>query len=172
MVKKHGDARDMSPLGLSLFGLPFLGAGTYFVLMSLDAVPYDPASVHAPMWVLGLAGLVFALPGALMQYYAIVKVFRPNWVAGEFEPGGWFVGSSITTAFAAIGLWIALGTDGSDIEGPGGPMTGRIAFGLGGLMCAVIAVYFWLYGLKKIGAMLSAVDESGGGGLSEASDER
>jgi hypothetical protein len=46
-----------------LFGCPFVGAGTWIILIGTKTVPVDPGRVHAPYWVLTVAGAVFALSG-------------------------------------------------------------------------------------------------------------
>ena len=47
---------QMSVVGRLVFGLPFCGAGLLILAVATEVLPADPASIHAPMWVLGLAG--------------------------------------------------------------------------------------------------------------------
>ncbi len=56
----------LSTGGLILFGLPFVAAGGAIVLIGLKVLPVDPASVHAPYWVLTAAGAVFGLGGLIL----------------------------------------------------------------------------------------------------------
>lgn len=51
-----------------LFGLPFLAAGAFMMLLGAGTVPMDATSSDAPPpWVLGAFGLVFAIPGAAIM---------------------------------------------------------------------------------------------------------
>ena len=149
------DMTKVSPLlGLSMGGL-FASVGLTIVLVSLGLIPVDPSSVHAPMWVLGLAGVVFMLPGLLMCYYAIRNGLSPDGATFEEKAWGgpgWFVGAVIISAFGAIGLWVGFG------DGPrqfGGGITGteregRFVFGSMGVLCTVMAVAVWFRGLGEI----------------------
>ena len=46
-----------------LFGMVFLLAGTAIILVSADVIQADPSSFHAPRWVVGCAGGIFAISG-------------------------------------------------------------------------------------------------------------
>lgn len=149
------DMTKVSPLlGLAMGGL-FASVGLAIVFVSLGWIPVDPASVHAPMWVLGLAGLIFMLPGLLMCYYGIrnglaregTKVVEKPW-GGP----GWFVGAAIISAFGAIGLWVGFGDGPREFSGgvTGSPMEGRFVFGSMGVLCTLLAVGIWWRGLKEI----------------------
>ena len=61
-----GVSHGVGPLGI-LFGLPFLAAGVCMALVVSGTIEMKPGSVHAPPWVLGALGLVFAIPGALIM---------------------------------------------------------------------------------------------------------
>lgn len=54
-----------------LFSLPFLGVGVVVMLIALRIIPVDPASVHAPPWVLLVFGGVFAGAGLLVSGAAL-----------------------------------------------------------------------------------------------------
>ena len=49
--------------GKVFFGLIFLGAGIFIVLVATDVIATDDSSIHVPRWVLGVAGGIFAAPG-------------------------------------------------------------------------------------------------------------
>lgn len=53
-------------LGGFLFGSVFVIVGILIVLVGLKVVPVDPATVHAPNWVLALIGVIFAVSGLLV----------------------------------------------------------------------------------------------------------
>ena len=71
------------------------GAGIAICLIGLHVIPVDPASVHAPDWVLLVAGSVFAMGGL-----AIVCRDDPLVVAA--------LGNLIVLSFAAIAAWVSL----------------------------------------------------------------
>jgi hypothetical protein len=60
-----------------LFGSVFVAAGTVIVLMGTKVLPVDPRSVHAPYWVLTVAGASFAL-GGLMVWGMADRQFAAN----------------------------------------------------------------------------------------------
>ena len=49
-----------------LFGSPFVAAGALITLVGTKLVPVDPAKVHAPYWVLTVAGVSFAVAGLMV----------------------------------------------------------------------------------------------------------
>lgn len=59
-----------------LFSLPFLVAGAVIILISLEVIHVNPSSIHAPMWVLGVAGGVFFLAGLAVFLNGIVGMIR------------------------------------------------------------------------------------------------
>jgi hypothetical protein len=70
-----------SSRGMLLFGLPFFGVGVWITLVGLEMVEVDPSSVHAPMWVLTVVGLIFAASGCLIwsmgwQQYRQLKLLN------------------------------------------------------------------------------------------------
>ncbi len=69
-----------------LFGIPFVAAGALIVLMGTKLVPVERASVHAPYWVLTVAGVSFVLGGLMVWGMALETVWRPTVGAGR-PPG-------------------------------------------------------------------------------------
>ncbi len=59
-----------------IFGIPFLAAGVFIFLISIEVIPVDPKSIHAPMWVLSAAGLMFGLPGMLLMIHGAKGLSR------------------------------------------------------------------------------------------------
>lgn len=62
----RGSQSGLPTWGTFLFGLPFLGMGTWIALIGLEVVHVKPSSIHAPLWVLTVAGLSFFLGGVWM----------------------------------------------------------------------------------------------------------
>lgn len=111
-----------------LTGLPFIG-------MAFGIVQADESTVHAPLWVIGLCGLVFSLAGIMV-------------LIGEKSPINNLLGGILVLSFALIGGWVALFGDSAQFSG-GTPIlsdsqnviVSRILFGSGSLMCFAIAIY-------------------------------
>lgn len=150
------DMDELSPgAGLVMGGL-FAAIGLAVVFLGLGWIPIDPSRVHAPMWVIGLSGMVFLLPGLLMCYYAI-----QNGLSGEAgrpkEPGeiggpSQLVGGLMVSIFAIIGLWVGFGDGPRKFSGglTGSDWEGRILFGGIGLLFAMIALGVLAQGLGKL----------------------
>ncbi len=153
--RRSQDASQVSPLlGLAMGGL-FAAVGLTVVFVSLGWIHVDPSSVHAPMWVLGLAGGMFLLPGLLLCYYGIRNGQARDGTVPKEKPWGgpgWFVGAVMITAFAAMALWIGFGDGPREFSGgvTGSEREGRVVFGGAGLLCATLAVWVWFRGLKEI----------------------
>ena len=133
----------------------FAATGLAIVFVSLGWIPVDPSSVHAPMWVIGLAGGAFLLPGLLMGYYGIRNGLAPEGPVPKERPWGgpgWFVGAVMITSFAAIALGVGFGDGPREFSGgvTGSEREGRLVFGTAGLLCATLAVWVWFRGLKEI----------------------
>ncbi|MDH3223893.1 MAG: hypothetical protein OEO23_09265 [Gemmatimonadota bacterium] len=153
--RRSQDMSQVPPLlGLAMGGL-FAAAGLTVVFVSLGWIPVDPSSVHAPMWVLGLAGGMFLLPGLLMCYYAVRNGLAPDGAVFKEKPWGgpgWFVGAVMVTGFAAMALWVGFGGGPRQFSGgvTGSEREGRLVFGGSGLVCATLAIWIWFRGLKEI----------------------
>lgn len=162
------DVRDVSGgtfLALGGF-LCFMGAA--IVCVALGWIRVDPSSLHAPRWVLGLSGGVFALLGGLILYYAVRNTFLgggrpPGSARGEFFVAGWLVGGFVVTAFAAVAAWIAFGPGERQFSGSlglggislwgtrlSGESVGRAVFGIGAVLTGALAVWGWLHGIRRL----------------------
>lgn len=155
-LRGRDNASNVSPLTGVTLGAFFTAIGLVVVFISLGWIPVDPSSVHAPMWVLGLAGGVFVLPGLLLCYYGIRNGLAPEGVPPPAEKTwggpGWFVGVCMISAFAAMGLWTGFGDGPRQFSGgiTGSETEGRLVFGSMGILCSVLAGWAWYRGLKEI----------------------
>jgi hypothetical protein len=77
ILQQRGSKMGLPTWGGFLFGSLFVAAGTYMILVGTRNVPVKPASVHAPYWVLTVAGASFAL-GGLMIWGMAGKQFAAN----------------------------------------------------------------------------------------------
>ncbi|MEM6886177.1 MAG: hypothetical protein AAF571_14205 [Verrucomicrobiota bacterium] len=71
-----GSATGLPVWGMGLFGLPFVGFGVWITLMGLEVVDIDPSKVHAPMWIITVAGLVFFFAGLMVWGMGVRQVLH------------------------------------------------------------------------------------------------
>jgi hypothetical protein len=109
-------------------------AGAFPVGIGLGVIPYDPAKIHAPPWVVVLAGAVFWLAALL-----ILAKDKPRVANG--------LACVFLLMFTAIGAWVSLlGEPGGFQDGEGAALGGigitvaRVMFGFGSLLCLVMAL--------------------------------
>ena len=125
---------------LILAGLLCLGCGLGICLVALRVVPVDEASVHAPDWVILLAGGVFVSAGLaiLLRDYPLVVAL---------------LGNSIVLSFAVIAAWIAIAGSAEQFSSnlPFLPhdVSVKIARGVFGFSAAVCALIL-IPGLKQL----------------------
>lgn len=118
---------------------PVLGAitvslGAMIVMIALDVIPTDPEKIHAPDWVLILAGAVFIFGGFAVGFRArelLVSV----------------LGNLIVMAFAVIAAWVALAGSSDQFSGGIGFLPhavnvkiARFMFGGGAILCALMLI--------------------------------
>ena len=59
-------SRELTPMQRNWMAALFLGFGLFVLAMAFGKVKTEPSSVHAPMWVLASAGMVFNLGGVMI----------------------------------------------------------------------------------------------------------
>ena len=108
--------------------------GTMVVMIALDVIPTDPEKVHAPDWVIGLAGAVFIFGGLAIAFRANALLVC-------------LLGNLIVASFAIVAAWVAL--DGSSDQFSGGipflphgfnVKIARVMFGGGAILCALMLI--------------------------------
>lgn len=168
------DIRDVSPVTGILMGGLFLVAGLSIIFVALDWIHVDPASIHAPRWVLGLCGGMFALPGLGFLYYGIINGLgrgARERAGGDdrFQIIPWLMGLVIAGGMTVVASWIAfgpgerafsgsVGVGGVEVGGSGRTETfGRWVFGIGAVMTGLFTIWGLIYGLRK----LMGADRSG-----------
>jgi hypothetical protein len=117
--KQRSARAPLSTRGTFLFGLPFVGAGTVIALIGIKVIAVDPATVHAPYWIVAAMGFVFAFAGIFL-WRAGWRQYRSNrrraamlerhvsepalvdypWDPRGFEPARW---SKLIKSLVAIG---------------------------------------------------------------------
>ncbi|HIG75380.1 MAG TPA: hypothetical protein EYQ24_12645 [Bacteroidetes bacterium] len=124
-----------SPAPPRALGLITLATGLFIMGIGLEVVPVDPASVHAPMWVLVLCGAVFVLGGV-----GVLAHGKP-----EIQSAA---GGTIVLVFGVVGGWVALFGEAAQFGGgfaflspEANVAIARGVFGLGALVC--LAMFAW-----------------------------
>jgi hypothetical protein len=72
-VQKRGTKMGMTTWGGFLFGGVFVAIGAAIILAGTKVLAVNPASVHAPYWVLTMAGIMFALAGFWIWSMALTQ---------------------------------------------------------------------------------------------------
>lgn len=150
-----------------LIGFGTSCTGLYFTLAGAGLLPLPggPGNLHAPLWTVFCAGLVFLLPGIL------VLMHGAGWTGsnGEFPPDAprwlhvmqYLIGVAIFVCFGIIASWIAFAPgprsfSGSfsfgftGIEGPVTALAGRIAFGIGAILIWLCTIAVAVSGARKL----------------------
>ena len=162
------DMRDVEPRTGILFGTILLATGLAIVLIALDRIHVDPSSIHAPRWVLGVCGAIFAVPGAGALYYGIRNALggapRSGREAGDdgFSVVGWLTGLVIAGGLTVVAAWVAfgpgertfsgsIGIGGVAVGGSGQSETlGRWVFGFGAVLGGLFTLWGLVYGIRRL----------------------
>jgi hypothetical protein len=72
-LQKRSTKLGLPTWGGCLFGGAFVAVGTWIILVGTKVVAVNPASVHAPYWVLTVAGASFALGGFMVWGMAWIQ---------------------------------------------------------------------------------------------------
>jgi len=144
---------QLSPRGRLVMGLVFVLAGLPIMALATGLIAPRPGSMHAPPWVVFLAGFSFSLAGLLILLPETMGKFRG------------FLGAVFMIGFASIFVWIAFGPGERRFSGgfsigplftssPSSEMEGRIAFGIAAVLLSAFALwgtYAWLRSLFRRG---------------------
>ncbi|MBL6965426.1 MAG: hypothetical protein ISR60_02620 [Anaerolineales bacterium] len=140
-------------------GLIFMVVGGLIILMAVDILPLDPASLHAPRWVLGAAGALFFLSGALVFLQGIAGPDGEHDVLVQWVQYVLVLGAML--AFSSVFLWVGFGPGEREfqtttsvgplsVSGQGNDVVGRCLFGGFGALAALGTVYYAFQQLTKI----------------------
>ena len=141
------EASDSGATGATTASAPWwlallvIAAGGAIVAGAVGWLPLE-LSPGVPRWVGAAAGLVFVLGG--------IAIAMPSRASRLKD----LVGATLVTLFTSIGAWVAFGPGeraftssvsggGVSVTGGGNEWIGRIAFGLGAILCAAFAAYLW-----------------------------
>jgi len=131
-TEQRGTRTGMSVAGAFLFGLVFVGMGVAVTLVGMRVIAVEPASVHAPWWVIEVCGMCFAGGGlavwgmastqlredgrrheASRRYGGSEALLDHAWDVRGYSPPRWtrairgIVVASFLTLFLSVFNWVA-----------------------------------------------------------------
>ena len=157
------ERKTAAPKQMLVIGLLFAAIGLYFALVGLGLfpVPGGNKALHAPLWIVFLAGLAFFLGGAA----AILQGAGGANASGELPSNAprWMrVAQSlfvlaIFAVFALMASWVAFGPGERHItatipfySGPANEWIGRGAFGIGAVVLWLATIALAVSGARKL----------------------
>ena len=143
-------------------GLAAAGIGTFILLLGFGVIPYDPRSLHGPLWMGIVAGAIFTVAGVSLLVGALTGTVDAS---GELKPtASWvarlcyyLLGLLVAIGLAAMGSWVAFG--------PGhrtfnltvpfamrdvGEILGRTVFGFGAVLSWLCVIALAVGGGRKL----------------------
>ena len=155
------NGKPATPREMIWIGALFAGIGLYFILVGLSVLPIPggPRNLHAPLWVVTLAGLPFFLGGLAVMLQGFGKANAagelpadaPIWIRAAHS----LMVVAIFACFAVIGTWVALAGEAGQFSGPftgGGFGVGiaRAMFGFGAIICWAATIGMALSYARKL----------------------
>lgn len=146
------NSKQLSQKQVWFFGSIFIFAGLMIILLALGVIRADPSTIHAPMWIIVCAGLVFLLGGvAVINGYAFSS---PNLIISDI------LGMSIVGIMTLICGWIAFGPGErhftstssflfSKTTTSGNSGQGRFVFGFAFFLMLIFFIYGTMSSIKK-----------------------
>lgn len=146
------NSKQLSKKQVWLFGSIFIFAGLMIILLGLGVIHADPSTIHAPMWVIVCAGLVFLFGGlAVINGYAFSP---PNLIISDL------LGVSIVGIMTLICGWVAFGPGErhftttssflfSKTTTSGNSGQGRFVFGIAFFLMLIFFIYATIQSIKK-----------------------
>jgi len=59
-----------------IFGIPFAGAGAAVLMIYTGHIQVSPSKIHAPLWIIGVFGLLFLLAGLSFMWHGAIGLSR------------------------------------------------------------------------------------------------
>ena len=155
--------RTATPQEARWIGAIAAAIGLYFMLVGAGALPVPGGSrnLHAPSWVVLLAGLVFFLGGAAVLLQVAGKANASGDLPSDapfwLRVAQYLIGVTIFASFALVGSWVAIGGDARQFSG-GVPFVNhsigvtiaRAMFGVGAIVCWLATIGFAISGASKL----------------------
>lgn len=162
------ELRDIQPIEGALLGTLFLAAGLMILFIALEWIHVDPASIHAPRWVLGVCGVMFMIPGIAALYFGARNALGGGGRSDRRTDGdgvsvvGWLTGLAISGGMTVVAAWIAFGPGERAFSGSVGiggvavgrsgqsETLGRWVFGIGAVLVGLFTVWGLVYGVRRL----------------------
>lgn len=155
--------KQATPNEMRLIGALASAVGLYFMLVGFGVLPLPggPRNLHAPLWLVFVAGLIFFLGGLALLLQALgganadgeLPSDAPFWI----RLAQYLIGVTIFASFALIASWIAFGGEARSFSGGLSLLDratnvafARLMFGLGAAICWFGALAFALSGGRKL----------------------
>jgi len=152
-----------TPKATATIGIAAGAVGLYFVLVGMGVLPIPggTGNLHAPLWTVLCAGLVFLLGGAAVVLQALggandrgeFPTDAPSWL----HVAQYLIGLAILASLGAIGSWIAFGPGERAFSGSffffsedNHAAIGRIAFGIGAIIVWLCILAFAVAGAARL----------------------
>jgi hypothetical protein len=144
MSERPATRKEMIAIGIGVTAV-----GLYFMLVGANVLPIPggPKNLHAPLWVVVCAGLVFFLGGASVLIGGIranakgeVPKDTPGWLAVVH----YLVGLAIFGSFAAMTSWVAFGPGPRQFSGSLTGLESSVGAGIGRTVFGIGAAFMWL----------------------------
>ncbi len=129
------------------FSSIFLLAGGLIIMVALKIIPVPPESVHAPLWVIGLAGATFFMGGLAIIINGLREMGLAHDRIFNFIYG--LIGLSLVLGLLIPFHWVAFGSGDRQfsttvsipflsVSGPGSDLGGRLAFGCFAVLADIV----------------------------------
>jgi hypothetical protein len=140
-------------------------SGLLIGLIAIGIFKPDPKSIHAPLWVIGLAGMAFALAGSSIMLGVCANAQAdgslPVTAPLLARIAQYLMGLTIVGALAAVGTWVSFGPGersftstislfGYANGGAGDETVGRIVFGFGAIAAWLFFIAVAVHGARKL----------------------
>ena len=151
-----------SPQGTTWAGALVSLTGLMILFIALDIIPTDPATFHAPHWVVGAAGLAFFLAGIAVITAPPAGTPEAAAAGSRFTSWSTFaLGLGIVGSLAAVANWIAFGPGPRRfqggisipfvaVSGPTSEWVGRAIFGVGAVLTDLFLLWIVVRGLRDL----------------------
>ena len=155
-----------SPRQRLVIGAIFVIGGLLICLIAAGVFKPDPRSIHAPLWLIGLIGLAFALAGGTVMLGASVPDAQADGSLPATAPLSlrvtqYLMGLTIVAALAVTGTWVSFGPGerhftstvtafGASSSGAGGETFGRVIFGAGAILTWLFFILVAVQGARKL----------------------
>ncbi len=150
MRQPQKNIKDVSPIGRFFMALGMFLIGGFLFGIATGWVQVDPSTIHAPLWVLGAAGMVFILAGMMILLAGNDRLAWLNnlviwlFVVCMAAPFNWVAFGEGERHFRSTSTVMGTASSGAASESEG-----RIIFGIVAVVMDLVVVLVLLWALFK-----------------------